>query len=61
MDRPYKMIRRIGRFVFYQDHVYKLSSYNKAKQKFATLANVQNKRRLRYSWIPITIMECDYE
>ena len=49
--RSYKMIRRIGRIVSVNGHVYQLKSYNKAKQKFATLANKQNKRRLRYSWI----------
>lgn len=49
-QRPYKMIRRIGRIIFYNGHTYQMKSYNKAKQKFATLAGKQGKRRLRYSW-----------
>jgi hypothetical protein len=48
--RPYKIIRRIGRNIFYDGHVYTMKSYHKAKQKFATLAGVQGKRRLRWSW-----------
>lgn len=48
------MIRRIGRIVFYNGHTYQCKSYNAAKQMFATLANVQNKRRKRYSYVPIT-------
>lgn len=50
-DRPYKMIRRIGRIVYYNGHVYQMKSYDKAKQKFATLAGKQGLRRKRYSWI----------
>jgi len=50
-SRTYKMIRRIGKHIFYNGHVYSFKSYNKAKQKFATLAGKQGKRRLRYSWV----------
>jgi len=50
-DRPYKMIRRIGRIIYYNGHVYQMKSYNDSKQKFATLAGKQGLRRKRYSWI----------
>jgi hypothetical protein len=49
-SRPYKMVRRIGKTIFYDGNTYTFTSIHKAKQKFATLAGVQNKRRLRYSW-----------
>jgi hypothetical protein len=52
-ERPYRMIRRIGKNVFCNGHVYQCKSYHKAKQMFATLANVQNKRRKRYSYVSI--------
>lgn len=51
--RPYKMLRRIGKVISYNGHIYHCKSYHKAKQMFATLAGVQNKRRLRYSYVDI--------
>ena len=51
--RPYRMVRRIGKNVFYNGNVYQCKSYNKAKQMFATLTGKQNQRRKRFYWYPL--------